>query len=269
MEKWRRNSMTMILAVYVFILATTSIHTSDARSLLQMASTSNDPFSIPPLESLPPYHINDENSPPFCVYPPATPHPPSPATILPSSPPPPPSPPKYEPSPNPPPIVVPNPSPPKYGPSPSPPSIVVPSPPTIVTSPPKYVPSPSPPSISVPSPPVNVPNPPVCQAPVAHPPPPAHKAAPGNGGWCVAKPMVPDLVMQEALDYACGSSADCEPIKPNGPCYLPNTLLAHASYAFNSYWQKSKGNGGTCDFGGTAMLVTIDPSYGSCNFINN
>jgi hypothetical protein len=36
--------------------------------------------------------------------------------------------------------------------------------------------------------------------------------------------------------------------------------VAHASFAFNSYWQQAKATGGTCDFGGTATIVTRDPS---------
>ncbi|CAN6553766.1 unnamed protein product [Malus baccata var. baccata] len=61
------------------------------------------------------------------------------------------------------------------------------------------------------------------------------------------------------MNYACGSGADCASIQPNGSCFMPNTLFAHASYAFNSYWQRTKVAGGTCSFGGTAMLVTVDP----------
>lgn len=71
---------------------------------------------------------------------------------------------------------------------------------------------------------------------------------------------MPDAIIKQAMDYACGSGADCKEIQPNGPCYEPNTMLAHASFAFNSYWQNRKASGGTCDFGGTAMLVTVDPS---------
>ncbi|CAI9111285.1 OLC1v1011472C1 [Oldenlandia corymbosa var. corymbosa] len=105
-------------------------------------------------------------------------------------------------------------------------------------------------------------------APSAHP----------RGLWCVAKPSVPPEALQEALDYACGQGgADCAAIKPRGSCYYPNTIVAHASFAFNSYWQKNKGNGGTCGFQGTAMLIDSDPrkltdqvyfsaGYGRCRF---
>ncbi|KAI8555810.1 hypothetical protein RHMOL_Rhmol05G0203100 [Rhododendron molle] len=62
------------------------------------------------------------------------------------------------------------------------------------------------------------------------------------------------------MNYACASGGDCDSIQPNGSCFLPNTLLAHASYAFNSYRQRTKVAGGTCEFGGTAMLVTVDRS---------
>ncbi|KAL3526875.1 hypothetical protein ACH5RR_011531 [Cinchona calisaya] len=88
-----------------------------------------------------------------------------------------------------------------------------------------------------------------------------------RGLWCVAKPSVPPETLQQALDYACGQGGgDCTAIRPRGSCYYPNTVVAHASYAFNSYWQKSKMNGGTCGFGGTAMLIDSDPSYRHCRF---
>ena len=77
----------------------------------------------------------------------------------------------------------------------------------------------------------------------------------------MAKPSVPAETLQEALDYACSEGgADCEEIQPQGNCYHPDTVVAHASYAFNSYWQKNKRKGGTCGFGGTAMLINADPS---------
>ncbi|KAJ8765516.1 hypothetical protein K2173_014638 [Erythroxylum novogranatense] len=86
--------------------------------------------------------------------------------------------------------------------------------------------------------------------------------------WCVAKPSVPAETLQEAMDYACGEGgANCEEIKPNGSCFYPDTVVAHASYAFNSYWQNTKKNDGTCSFGGTAMLINADPSFLHCRFV--
>lgn len=144
--------------------------------------------------------------------------------------------------------------------TPSPPST------TPIRSPPAPPPSSiyNPPPVVVPGPPFYVPGPPLFLPPVVYPPPRA-PPPPGAGGtlpglWCVAKPTVPDPIIQEAMDYACNSGADCDSIQPDGLCFQPDTLLAHASYAFNSYWQRTKVAGGTCDFGGTAMLITVDPS---------
>ncbi|XP_010550333.1 PREDICTED: glucan endo-1,3-beta-glucosidase 13-like [Tarenaya hassleriana] len=96
-------------------------------------------------------------------------------------------------------------------------------------------------------------------------PPPA-KAV--EGLWCVAKPSVAEEILQQALDFACGEGgADCDEIRPHGSCFRPDTAVAHASFAFNSYWQKTKRNGSTCSFGGTAMLITADPSYLHCRFV--
>ncbi|KAK4366365.1 hypothetical protein RND71_014245 [Anisodus tanguticus] len=107
-------------------------------------------------------------------------------------------------------------------------------------------------------------SPPPMSLPFAPEMPPVHQkqeGVHGDGLWCVAKPSVPPETLQEALDYACGEGgADCEDIGPSGSCYYPDTVVAHASYAFNSYWQKTKSNGGTCGFGGTAMLINSDPS---------
>ncbi|GER52784.1 carbohydrate-binding X8 domain superfamily protein, partial [Striga asiatica] len=194
------------------------------------------PFSMAPYDSLPPISSPDNTSP-YCVYPPFIPQPPSPpaSSTLPGPTPIPPS-------------------------SPNPPTDI-PTPAQPVLSPPYY--EPSPPS-SEPGPPNNTPSPRFLP-PIVYPPPsvpPPRQRGPSTAMWCVAKAAVPEPIILEAMNFACGSGADCNQIQPSGPCFEPNTVLAHASYAFNSYFQRTKVSGGTCDFGGTALLVTVDPIWG-------
>ncbi|MCL7045532.1 hypothetical protein MKW94_003422 [Papaver nudicaule] len=235
----------------------------------------NPPENSPLTPTTPgsPYFVpTPTQSPPF-----SDPNPPENSPLTPSTP-------DYIPSPT---IYVP--APPEYVPSPPDnipsPTGYVPGPPDYEPSPPAYVPSPyvgyvpSPDVGYVPSPSINVPSPtgygvspglPVFQPPVLFPPPtgpPSPFNGPQRALWCVVKPSVPDPIIEEAMNYACGSGADCGSIQPQGTCYHPETLVAHASYAFNSYWQRTKAAGGTCDFGGTAILVTIDPSSNGCHFI--
>ncbi|KAL5716400.1 hypothetical protein ACHQM5_018099 [Ranunculus cassubicifolius] len=79
--------------------------------------------------------------------------------------------------------------------------------------------------------------------------------------WCIARPGVSQVDLQIALDWACGlGMTDCTPIKSGGPCFNPDTLLSHASYAFNSYYQQNGNSDIACNFGGTASLTKQDPS---------
>ncbi|XP_059443088.1 PLASMODESMATA CALLOSE-BINDING PROTEIN 3-like [Corylus avellana] len=84
--------------------------------------------------------------------------------------------------------------------------------------------------------------------------------------WCVCKEGLSDAVLQKSLDYACGAGADCNPIHQNGPCYNPNSVRAHCSYAVNSYFQKKGQAQGSCDFAGTATVSASDPSVTGCAF---
>ncbi|KAJ7553900.1 hypothetical protein O6H91_06G117300 [Diphasiastrum complanatum] len=90
----------------------------------------------------------------------------------------------------------------------------------------------------------------------------------GSQSWCIAKNGIPDTQLATALNWACGpqGNADCGPIQNGGPCYNPNTYSSHASYAFNSYYQKNGQTAIACDFGGSAMVVPTDPSYAGCTF---
>ncbi|EFJ05513.1 hypothetical protein SELMODRAFT_49660, partial [Selaginella moellendorffii] len=79
--------------------------------------------------------------------------------------------------------------------------------------------------------------------------------------WCVAKPHADQAVLSKGLNFACGEGgADCAAIQNGGACYNPPTLIAHASYAFNSYYQIKGRNYWNCYFQNAALLVVTDPS---------
>ncbi|CAI9292949.1 unnamed protein product [Lactuca saligna] len=89
----------------------------------------------------------------------------------------------------------------------------------------------------------------------------------GGTNWCVASPGASQSDLQNALDWACGlGMADCSQIKPGGPCFEPDTLFSHASFAFNNYYQQNGNSDVACNFGGSATLTKNDPSYGKCSY---
>ncbi|XP_055800901.1 glucan endo-1,3-beta-glucosidase 3-like [Solanum dulcamara] len=88
-----------------------------------------------------------------------------------------------------------------------------------------------------------------------------------NQTYCVAKENADKKMVQAALDWACGpGKVDCTPLLQENPCYDPNTVFAHASYAFDAYYHKMGMADGTCNFNGVAKVTTTDPSHGSCKY---
>lgn len=95
--------------------------------------------------------------------------------------------------------------------------------------------------------------------------------ATGNSSalFCVAKADADSDKLQDGLNWACGQGqANCTAIQRGQPCYLPDNLVSHASYAYNDYYQKMQSVGGTCDFGGTAMTTAADPSKSSFSHLS-
>ncbi|PNX90305.1 glucan endo-1,3-beta-glucosidase 12-like protein, partial [Trifolium pratense] len=90
-----------------------------------------------------------------------------------------------------------------------------------------------------------------------------------GGQWCVADIGASESDLQAALDYACSKGgSDCSQIQPGAICYEPNTLIGHASYAFNDYYQKNP-IPTSCVFGGTAKFTSQDPSNGECHYASS
>ncbi|KAG8048014.1 hypothetical protein GUJ93_ZPchr0008g13264 [Zizania palustris] len=96
----------------------------------------------------------------------------------------------------------------------------------------------------------------------SYPPLPPATNQPGTPVWCVLTggKAVNETAVAAAVEYACQQgSGTCTALQPGGECYQPNTLDAHASYAFNIYWQQFRKAGGTCFFNALAEKTTKDP----------
>ncbi|KAM7279038.1 hypothetical protein ACFE04_006172 [Oxalis oulophora] len=70
-----------------------------------------------------------------------------------------------------------------------------------------------------------------------------------------------------ALDWACGAGkVNCSILLQGEPYYEPDNVNAHATYAFDAYYQKMGRNPEACDFNDVAAITTTNPSHGSCVF---
>ncbi|XP_051149283.1 glucan endo-1,3-beta-glucosidase 3-like [Andrographis paniculata] len=82
-----------------------------------------------------------------------------------------------------------------------------------------------------------------------------------NETYCVARDGADKRMLHVALDWACGpGKVDCSLLMQGKPCYERDSILGHASYAFNAYYQRMAMGDGTCDFNSVAAISTTNPS---------
>ncbi|GMH30592.1 hypothetical protein Nepgr_032435 [Nepenthes gracilis] len=85
--------------------------------------------------------------------------------------------------------------------------------------------------------------------------------------WCVPKAQVSDAQLQANIDYVCSQGVDCRPIQGGGACFQPDNRRSHAQYAMNTFYQTRGQQPFNCDFSGTGVITTVDPSYGTCRYL--
>ncbi|KAL1549710.1 glucan endo-1,3-beta-glucosidase-like [Salvia divinorum] len=85
--------------------------------------------------------------------------------------------------------------------------------------------------------------------------------------WCVCNSDASEAVLQSNINYACSQGIDCKSIQAGGACFTPNTLKAHASYAMNAYFHAQGLIPRSCDFAGTGVVISTDPSTPACKYV--
>lgn len=91
-----------------------------------------------------------------------------------------------------------------------------------------------------------------------------------NQTYCTAKESADKKMLQAALDWACGpGKVDCSALLQGQPCYEPDNVASHATYAFDVYYHKMGKAADACDFNGVATITTTDPSHGDCVFLGS
>lgn len=88
--------------------------------------------------------------------------------------------------------------------------------------------------------------------------------------WCVVAISATDAQMQANIDWGCSIEAkvNCRPIQPGGACFDPNTLMNHASFVMNAYYQSHNRTEEACYFNDTGTFIITDPSYGDCVYVS-
>lgn len=82
-----------------------------------------------------------------------------------------------------------------------------------------------------------------------------------NQTYCTARQGSDPKMLQAALDWACGvGKVDCSPLLQGKECYEPDNVIAHSTYAFDTYYHQKGKVPEACDFNGVAEITTTDPS---------
>ncbi|XP_041022127.1 major pollen allergen Ole e 10-like [Juglans microcarpa x Juglans regia] len=85
--------------------------------------------------------------------------------------------------------------------------------------------------------------------------------------WCIAKPSTNNDKLLHNVEYSCGEdNVDCQSIQLGGSCFHPNNAVSHASFAMNLFYQDSGKHPWNCDFNGTGLIVSDNPSFGKCQY---
>uniref|UniRef100_A0A6N2NAA3 X8 domain-containing protein n=1 Tax=Salix viminalis TaxID=40686 RepID=A0A6N2NAA3_SALVM len=93
---------------------------------------------------------------------------------------------------------------------------------------------------------------------------------PTNQTYCAAKEGADPKMLQAALDWACGpGKVNCSAMLQGEACYEPDNVIAHATYAFNSYYNRMGKAPGTCDFNGVGCYHYYKPDTGKMNSVGN
>ncbi|GJV43277.1 glucan endo-1,3-beta-glucosidase-like protein [Tanacetum coccineum] len=82
--------------------------------------------------------------------------------------------------------------------------------------------------------------------------------------WCVPKPDATNVALQSNIDHIFSNGINCSPTQHGGPCILPNTVQAPASYLMNSYYQAKGHHNFDCDSAHTRIVASTDRSNGPC-----
>ncbi|KAL0457551.1 UNVERIFIED_CONTAM: Glucan endo-1,3-beta-glucosidase [Sesamum latifolium] len=89
----------------------------------------------------------------------------------------------------------------------------------------------------------------------------------GNGSrtWCIVKPSTSQEKLDDIIQYCCTQpNVDCKVIQAGGSCYRPPNKISDASVVMNIYYHLNGRHDFNCDFKGSGLIVTRDPSVDKC-----